>query len=115
MRSLFDKDNYNCGVEGIEETCEPYNLEDQIVEYDDCTVDAMDKFINAQIQMAHNNFNQCEILKSRKRDVLCNTVGRYYSNIFLDMRQYEFEFPDGVVKSYTSNIIVDSLYLQVDS
>ena len=49
MWSLFDEVNYNYNVEALKETVETYKPDIQIQEYDEFTVDAMDKLLNDQV------------------------------------------------------------------
>ena len=49
MKSLFDEDTYNYNVEALKETVETYKPDIQIQEYDEFTVDAMDKLLNDQV------------------------------------------------------------------
>ena len=98
MRSLFEDYNYNYNVKALEEAVNPYELEAQITKYDDFTVDAMDKLLNDQVQIAHNFTTQHAIVKSRKRDAFGNPLGKFHSNTFLFTRRYEVESLDGMVK-----------------
>jgi hypothetical protein len=36
------------------------------------------------------------------------------SNPILDTREYEEQFPDGTIDSYTANVIAESIYSQID-
>jgi len=52
---------------------------------------------------------------SRKRDADGNPVGRRHHNPMLDKREYEVEFPDGAVDTFTANLIAENMYSQVDA
>ena len=56
---------------------------------------------------------RARVLK-RTRDGDGIPIGRRHHNPILDTRQYEVEFPDGSVDVYTTNIIAENLYSQVD-
>ena len=38
-----------------------------------------------------------------------------HSNLILDMRTYEVEFPDGQTTEYSANIIAENMYAQCDT
>ena len=42
-------------------------------------------------------------------------MGRRNANPILDTREYVIEMPDGSVAEYTTNVIAENLYSQVDS
>ena len=65
---------------------------------DDFTVYAMYKFLNDQVQMAHNDTMQREMANYSKRDSFGNPIGKSHSNHSMDTRRYKFEFLDGIVK-----------------
>ena len=98
MRGLFEDYNYNYNVKALEEAVNPYELEAQITKYDDFTVDAMDKLLNDQVQIAHNFTTQHAIVKSRKRDAYGKPICKSHLNVFLDKRWYEVDFLDRTVK-----------------
>ena len=51
----------------------------------------------------------------RKRDPEGNTIGRANAQPVFDTRPYEVEFGDGEITKLTANMIVESMYAQVDS
>ena len=61
-------------------TIEPYDPEAQVTYSDDLNVDAMDKIINAQLQIAHNGTMKLSIVKYRKRYFFGNPIGIFNSN-----------------------------------
>jgi len=50
----------------------------------------------------------------RKRDNDGNPVGRASDNPLLDTREYLVEFVDGSTEAYTTNLIAEAMYSQVD-
>ena len=50
----------------------------------------------------------------RIKDCDGNPVGKRATNPVLDTRQYEVEFQDGSVETYTANLIAENIYSQVD-
>ena len=50
-----------------------------------------------------------------KRDHDDNPIGRANAQPLLDTRRYEVEFGDGEITKLTENLIVESMYAQVDS
>ena len=69
-----------------------------MAESDCLTIDAMDKFLNYQVKITHNDTMQRPIVKYRKRDDFDNPVGNSCLNYFLDTRRYEVLIPDVTVK-----------------
>ena len=120
-RTLWDiaeNEVYEEGVEGdpdtMEDTVQPYEIEAQMPESDDYTVDAIDQYLTASVLLPHNDSLQRGNVRARKRDANGNVVGISNNNPLLDTRVYEVEFPDGTLKEYNANNIAESLYSQVD-
>ena len=53
-------------------------------------------------------------VKNRKRDSAGNLIGSANSNPILDSRVYDLEFPDRKIESYSTNLIAENLFAQVD-
>ena len=68
-----------------------------MLESEDFTIDAMYRFINAQLQMAHNDSMQRAIVKSSKNYPFGKPLDNSHWNDFLDTIQYEIEFLDRTV------------------
>lgn len=43
-----------------------------------------------------------------------NHIGRYHINHILDIREYEAQFPEGKVATYTANTIFENMCAQLD-
>jgi hypothetical protein len=54
-------------------------------------------------------------VKRWNRDEDGNPIGVRHSNPILDTREYEVEFPDCSIDTFTANIIAESMYSQVDN
>ena len=54
------------------------------------------------------------IVKRLKRDSNGNIIGVKHDNPIMDTRIFELEFPDGRVEEYSTNIIAENLFSQVD-
>ena len=51
----------------------------------------------------------------RSKDADGNIIGNYNDNPFLNTMIYDVEFPDGTIKEYADNIIIEIIYAQVDT
>ena len=54
------------------------------------------------------------VVKARVKDADGVPLGRFNPNPLLDTRQYEVEFEDGSMDTFTANMIADNIYSQVD-
>ena len=76
---------------------------------------APDQYLNAsEVLPQGDKFSLGKVIGS-KHDSDGNPIVRAHEKPFLDTRQYEFEFVDGEITELTSNVIVESMYAQVDS
>ena len=75
----------------------------------------LDEYIGTQVSLPDSNGVEvlCRV-KGRKRDSNGTPIGSYNSNPILDSRVFDVEFPDGRTEAYSTNIIAESLYSQVD-
>jgi hypothetical protein len=75
----------------------------------------LDKYIGAQILLPGPDGVEvlCRV-KGRKRTADGTAIGTPNPNPILDTRIFEVEFPDGHVDAYTTNVIAESLYSNVD-
>ena len=58
--------------------------------------------------------NKRAIVKSRVKDTYDNPIGNKNDNYILDTREYKVVFEDGSTDIYTSNIIMENIYSQID-
>ena len=74
-----------------------------------------DKYIGMKVPLNRRGEIQEGIVKRRKRtDDSNELVGTSNSNPLLDTRMYEVQFPDGSYESYSTNSLVENIYMQVD-
>ena len=75
----------------------------------------LDEYIGAQVTLPDSDGLQvlCRV-KGRKRDSSGATIGEYNSNPILDSRVFDVEYPDGRIEAFSTNVIAESLYGQVD-
>jgi len=90
------------------------NLDDDYPEADEFTPESMDEYLTAQVLLPHGGETARATVKARSRDMQGNPVGKRHPNPILDTRMYEVEFPDGSTESFTTNIIAENLFSQVD-
>ena len=82
---------------------------------DDWTPENTDEYIGSQLMLPHGGDAARATVVGRKRDKDGNPIGRRHDNPLLDTREYEVEFEgDGSMDSFTTNIIAENLYSQVD-
>jgi hypothetical protein len=55
------------------------------------------------------------IITARKHNLHGNPVGRGHSNPIFDTRIYQVEFPDGYTREFSTNVIAQNLYSQLDN
>ncbi len=79
------------------------------------TPDTADEYLNAEVLLPKDGTMQTGKVKSRKRDKDGNIKGTKNANPILDTRQYEVEFPDGDIASYSANVIAESMHAQCDT
>ena len=53
-------------------------------------------------------------VRRRKRDVKGNNIVRVNCNPIIDTRTYEVEFEDGIMSTYSANVIAEIMYYQCD-
>ena len=81
----------------------------------EATLEALDLYIGTQVVLPGND-GEMVLAKvaGRKRDHNGNLVGMDNENPILDTRVYNVEFPDGHLEEYSTNMIAEALYSQVD-
>ena len=53
-------------------------------------------------------------VKGRKYNTGGSIIGNYNSNPIIDTFIFDVEYPDGRIDTFTTNVIVESIYAQVD-
>ena len=80
------------------------------------TPDAVpDHYLNTSVLLPRGDKFSQENMIGWKRDHDDNPIGRANAQPLLDTRRYEVEFGDGEITKLTENLIVESMYAQVDS
>jgi len=94
---------------------DPADPESVMPEADDYTPESYDEYLTAEVLLPNmGTLTKAKVI-SRKRDADGNPVGRRHHNPILDTREYEVEFPDGAVDTFTANLIAENMYSQVDA
>jgi hypothetical protein len=94
---------------------DPVDPESTMPEADDYTPESYDEYLTAEVLLPNMGTLTKAKVVSRKRDADGNPVGRRHHNPILDTREYEVEFPDGAVDTFTANLIAENMYSQVDA
>jgi hypothetical protein len=84
------------------------------LEYHDVTPEELDEYLTAELLLPQGGELVRARVVKRKRDGDGIPVGKRNSNPILDTRQYDVEFPDGSLDTFTANTIAENLYSQVD-
>ncbi len=71
--------------------------------------------INAEVLLPHGENEQLAKVVRRSIDQNGKLIGTFDENPMLNSMVYEVEFPDGVVKNYSANMIAENILSQVDS
>jgi hypothetical protein len=89
--------------------------EHEMPEADDYDHGFFDKYIGARIMIPDPGgvLRRAKVTK-RTRDEDGELIGRSHANPILDTSLYELEFDDGMLATYTANIIAENLYDQID-
>lgn len=93
---------------------EPMEPEAAMEEADNWTADTYDEYLLAEVMLPRNGEQFLGTIKRRAKDEDGNPVGKRDTNPILDTREYEVEFPDGSAETYSTNLIAENLYSQVD-
>ena len=83
-------------------------------EVDAITPEAMENYIGVKIMIYHGDTVAPGSVRLRKRNVQGNTIGIDIGNPVPDTKTYEVEFEDGSMRTYSINLIEESLYAQCD-
>jgi hypothetical protein len=86
----------------------------ELNEADDWTPESFDTYISASVLLPKGDSYQNATVVKRARDDNDNPVGKRHNNPILDTREYEVQFSDGSIDTYSANLIAESMYSQVD-
>ena len=88
-------------------------------ERDDIDTTTFDPYINAEVILPLPGDGimgqKTAKVKSRKRDVNGDLIGKASEHPMLDTRVYTVEFPDGTEADYSANVIAENMFAQCDS
>ena len=73
-----------------------------------------DTHIGVTMDLPHQGEMKRGTIKRRKRDHDGNLIGKANNNPTLDSRIYEVEFGDGTYADYSTNVLMENLYSQID-
>jgi hypothetical protein len=110
--AVFDNPNDDDITYPWDTELEEIPLQDQT----DASMAQLDEYIGAHIVVPGKN-GEGEVLArvhSRKRDTNGNLIGERNTNPILDTRVFNLEYPDGHIEEYTTNIVAENLYSNVD-
>lgn len=97
-----------------DELPEPVDPEEDMPEADEHTPEEFDEYIGMQVLLPVAGEQYMGTVKQRIKDSDGKPVGTRNDNPILDTRQYEVEFADGNTEEYTTNLIAENLYSQID-
>ena len=80
----------------------------------DPTPESGDQYLGAEVLLPKEGQYVSATIKKRVRTVDGNIKGTAHANPILDTREYQVEFPDGDVASYTANQIAENMWEQCD-
>jgi hypothetical protein len=85
-----------------------------VPEAEDYDPEELDQFLSVQVCLPHDNQYVLGTVLSRKRDLDGNPIGKAHDNPLFDTRIYMVGFPDGHVEEFSTNVIAECLYSQID-
>jgi hypothetical protein len=83
-------------------------------EADSFTAEGLDNYLLTKVLLPRGDGKFKGTVVGRKKGNDGNPIGLANSNPILDTREYEVEFPDGSLDTYTANVIAENLYALVD-
>lgn len=85
------------------------------LEADDYTPEELDEYLTAEVMLPHGGEHVRGTIVGRAKNPDGIPIGQRNSNPMLDTREYDVKFSDGATESYTTNMIAEHLYSQVDT
>ena len=74
------------------------------------TPGTQDNYVGAKVNISFGGTIRSGSVKQRSRDAEGELFGTRNSNIILDTRSYEVEFPDGDAAEFTANMIAENMF-----
>jgi hypothetical protein len=93
----------------------PANPESFMPEMDGSTLEAFNKYLTAEVLLPRMGTLMKAKVVGHKQDADGNPVGQGHHDPILDTCEYQVEFPNGATDIFTANIIVENMYLQVNT
>jgi len=81
---------------------------------DDFDEETYSHFTSAEVLLPKGDYQHIAKVLGRKRDESGQPIGHYHPNPILDTTIHEVQFPDGTIQEYSTNVIAEALYTQVD-
>ena len=116
---LFEGDNLDedeISLQDVDENGNPVDPpnHDELIKHDAPVEESMDEHIGMKLDLNHEGEIRTGKIIGRKRNYDGTLVGTSNRNPFLDTRTYLVDFGDGSYHEYSTNVIMESLYEQVD-
>ena len=92
----------------------PAEPEAAMPEADDIDYDEYDGYLSAEIKLMRNGVESMGKVVARTTNENGERIGKANANPMFDDRLYDCEFLDGSTDTYTTNIIAESMFSQVD-
>ena len=87
---------------------------DNFLETEPPFVENDDEHIGIELMLPYQGVQRKGKVTKRKRNEMNELLGKAHENPMLDTRIYEVDFGDGNYQEYTTNLIMENLYSQVD-
>ena len=81
---------------------------------DDFDIDAYDGYVTAQVSLPREEKLELGTVLRHKHDAEGKLISHSHENPIMDSRIYDVVFSDGEVLAYSTNVIAENLYSQVD-
>ena len=101
--------------EAITPTYERYENQLPVPDIDDATPEYQDEYIGAEVTLPFQGTMTAGKVKKQTWTKAGEIFGKAHKNPILDSRQYNMDFPDGMVMPYTANIIAQNMITQCDA
>lgn len=88
--------------------------EPTMIEADDLDYDEYHRFISARVLLPRSGEKAVGRVIKRKKNDDGQYIGKAHKNPLLDTSQYDVEFMDGVVETYSANQVAEGIFAQVD-
>ena len=110
-----DLDDMDVEPQELDESGNVVQLNDLDDEFDSAYMEKNDPIIGTRIQLPHESGEAKEaVVIARKRNHDGTLIGTANDNPVLDSRIYEVQFPDGSYSEYSTNVLLENLYQQID-